>query len=145
MADHMKEIEQYEDAEIIIEPQEMVRWQNKAEHYVDNPKKTKDLLSEALEKANNNKNRDVIQNIWDKIQLLFSLLKDWLNGDYKTISKTAIISVIAGLIYFVSPVDFVPDWIVSLGLVDDVAVLGLIFNQLDKELTRYKKWKNSKF
>ncbi len=145
MADNIKEIEQYEDAEIIVEPQEMERWQNKAKDYVDNPVKTENLLTEALKKADNNKNRDVIQNIWDKIQLLFSLLKDWLNGDYRTISKTAIISVIAGLIYFVSPVDLVPDWIAALGLVDDAAVLGLIFNQLDKELTKYKKWKSLEF
>jgi len=73
--------------------------------------------------------------------LLFSLLKDWTSGTYKDISTSAIIIVIIAIIYFVYPVDFVPDWLVGLGLVDDAAVFGLVVNQINKELLSYKKWK----
>lgn len=127
---------------VVIDPADLKTWEMKAAKYVDDPAKTENLLTKAFKKANDSQHIDAIKNIWDQIQLLFSLLMDWVKGNYKGISKTAIISVIAGLIYFVSPIDIVPDWIVGLGLVDDAAVLGLIIHQLDKELKRYRTWKD---
>lgn len=134
---------QFEAREGIIREEEIVRWQNKAEEYVDNPERTENLLNKALIKAEDNKQNEGIKNLWDKIQLLFSLVKDWTHGDYRKISKTAILTVIGGLIYFVTPIDVIPDFLVGLGLVDDAAILGLIINQLDKELVKYKSWKNN--
>lgn len=125
----------------LIGDQEIGRWQTKAKEYVDNPKKTENLLSRAVRKAENSKQNEVISSIWNQINLLFSLVRDWINGDYRSISKAALITIIAGLIYFVSPLDVVPDWLVGLGLVDDAAILGIIINQLDKELAKYKGWK----
>ncbi len=131
----------FEEIEGLIGDQEINRWEKKAQGYIDNPKKTESLLSKVLKKAEDSKHHEVISSIWDKIHLLFSLVRDWSNGAYKDISKSAILAIIGGLIYFVSPIDVVPDFWVGLGLVDDAAVLGLIINQLDKELIRYKEWK----
>lgn len=133
---------EFDGIEGIIGDQEIAIWKDKAKEYVDDRAKTENLLSRALTKAENSKNNQVINNIWDKIHLLFALVRDWSNGNYRRISKSSIIAVIAGLIYFVSPIDVIPDFLVGLGLVDDVAVLGLIINQLDKELAKYKEWKH---
>jgi len=131
----------FEEIGELIGDQEIDRWQNRAREYVNDPVKTEGLLSKAISKAQKSKNNQVIGNIWDKIQLLFSLVKDYLNGTYRSISQTALLAIIIGLIYFVSPIDVIPDWIAGLGLVDDAAVLGLLINQLDKELIRYQEWK----
>ncbi|NLI91560.1 MAG: DUF1232 domain-containing protein [Peptococcaceae bacterium] len=136
-----KNEQEFSDVGELIGDQEIERWKDRAKEYVDDPVKTETLLSKALRKAEKSKNNEVFGNIWDKVQLLFSLVRDWSNGTYRSISKTALLAIIGGLIYFVSPVDVIPDFIVGLGLVDDAAVLGLIINQLDKELTRYKQWK----
>jgi len=140
MTENPKEIEEVVEVEI-IEEQELNNWKKKAEQYIDNPAKTDNLLAKVLRKADSSKQNEVISNILDKIYLLFNLVKDWTNGNYRNISKTAIIAVIAGLIYFVTPIDVVPDIIAGLGLVDDAAVLGLIINQIDKELVRYQEWR----
>ena len=140
MTENPKEIEEVVEVEI-IEEQELNNWKKKAEQYIDNPAKTDNLLAKVLRKADSSKQNEVIGNILDKIYLLFNLVKDWTNGNYRSISKTAMIAVIAGLIYFVTPIDAVPDIIAGLGLVDDAAVLGLIINQIDKELVRYQEWR----
>jgi uncharacterized membrane protein YkvA (DUF1232 family) len=54
------------------------------------------------------------------------LVRDWSSGGYRQISKSALLAITVVLIYFVSPIDVVPDWIIGLGLIDDAAVLGLI-------------------
>jgi uncharacterized membrane protein YkvA (DUF1232 family) len=130
--------------EEIVGDQEVERWQSRAKEYVDNPAKTEGLITKAIRKAENNKHEQVLNNIWNKIHLLFALVRDWTNGDYRRIAKSSIIAIMAGLIYFVSPLDIVPDWIIGLGFVDDAAILGLIINQLDKELVKYEEWKGIK-
>lgn len=125
----------------IIGDQEIGRWERKAKQYIDNPTKIKKLLIQALTKAEYNKHLALFDNLWGKIHLLFTLVRDWLNGCYKDISRPAILLILAGLIYFVSPIDLIPDWIIGIGFADDIAFLALIINQVDKELVKYKLWK----
>lgn len=56
------------------------------------------------------------------------------------------ISIVSALIYFVSPVDLLPDGIPVLGYVDDVAVFTLVWNMVEDDVDQYKKWqvKNGK-
>lgn len=50
-------------------------------------------------------------------------------------------TVIAAIIYFVSPIDIVPDFLVGIGIIDDVAVLSYVLKQLSAELLNYSHWK----
>ncbi len=140
----MPESKQTEFERLMTGDQEIGRWKKKAKQYIDNPTKIKNLLANAISKAESNKHFAFFNNLWDKIHLLFSLVRDWLSGGYKDISRSAILLILAGLIYFVSPIDIIPDWIVGLGFADDIAFLAMIINQLDKELIKYKSWKSDK-
>ena len=55
------------------------------------------------------------------------------------------ILILAGIIYFVSPLDIVPDFLVGLGFLDDAAILTFVVNRLDKELEKYRGWKSNFF
>ena len=122
---------------------EFLKWKTKAESYVDNKEKTKELLEVAMEKAESKK-LGPIGELWDKLQLVFSLVKDWVNGSYREIPKGTIITIIIGIVYFVSPLDIIPDIILPLGFVDDAAVLGFIIKQVGSDLERYRVWKDRK-
>jgi len=122
---------------------EFLKWKTKAESYVDNKEKTKELLEVAMEKAESKK-LGPIGELWDKLQLVFSLVKDWINGSYREIPKGTIITIIIGIVYFVSPLDIIPDIILPLGFVDDAAVLGFIIKQVGSDLERYRVWKDRK-
>ena len=47
---------------------------------------------------------------------------------------------VAALIYGVSPLDFVADFI-PFGLVDDIAIISWALNRLSDELLRYRQWR----
>lgn len=112
----------------------------KAKEYSKDKKKTKKLLDEAIEKA---KKKGPLEEIWDNIQLLFGIVKDWISGNYKDVPIGSIIAIIIGLLYFVSPIDIIPDFIPG-GLVDDALVLGLIIKQVKSDLDKYKEWVDEK-
>jgi uncharacterized membrane protein YkvA (DUF1232 family) len=110
-----------------------------AQHLVNDQGKTLLKLQEAVLKAT--KNKGSLSKIWSELQLLFSLVKDYASGDYRNVSKGSIIAVLAGLLYFISPLDLIPDFIAGLGFVDDAYILTLIYRKISKDLEKYERWK----
>lgn len=76
----------------------------------------------------------------DTIIAMVRMLRAWIKGDYKNISTKAIITVVAALIYFVNPIDLIPDFIPILGQIDDLFILGYLIKIINKELERYMSW-----
>lgn len=76
--------------------------------------------------------------------LLFHYIKDVKNHRYLYYSPGKLVLIIALLIYVVSPLDFVPDWIPGAGYLDDAALVAYAMKQLDNELQRYFHWYKSK-
>lgn len=101
--------------------------------------KTLSKIQEGFAKANENKG--ALANVWEQLQLLFSLAKDYASGAYTAIPKTTMISVLAALLYFISPLDLVPDFLVGLGFLDDAFILGFVFKKVTTELEKYQAWK----
>ncbi|WP_313646644.1 YkvA family protein [Pseudomonas sp.] len=79
----------------------------------------------------------------DDVKLLQSLCLAWWRGEYRAISPKALVTIVAGLLYFVSPIDAIPDWILGVGFLDDIAVLGWVLKTVGDELARFKAWRDS--
>jgi uncharacterized membrane protein YkvA (DUF1232 family) len=109
-----------------------------AKTYLNNKTKSNELLDEATTKSNTNKN--ALEEVWDNLQSLIAMFRSWVKGDYKEIPTKTILSIIAAIIYFVSPVDFIPDFIVGLGFADDAAIIGFTIKQITEELEKFKIW-----
>jgi uncharacterized membrane protein YkvA (DUF1232 family) len=104
---------------------------------------TEDDVSDILDKENDilNKAHGPLEKFGSNIKLLFSVLKDYVNGNYKEIPWTTIAAVIGSLIYVFSPIDLIPDIIPIVGLTDDAAVLGFCLAGIAGDLDKYRKWK----
>ncbi|WP_131539276.1 YkvA family protein [Pedobacter nototheniae] len=114
--------------------------EDKATVVLNDKNKAKQTIQDALGKAVTNKGD--LEGIWTKLLLLFAVSKDYVNGNYTEIPKRSIIAIIGGLIYFLSPIDVVPDFIPVLGFIDDVFILNLVYKQVVKDLEKYKIWKD---
>lgn len=115
-------------------------YEEKAKKYLNDKQKSLDLLNTALSKANTN--RGALGETWEKFQLLFGVFKDWINGSYKEMPTRSLLMIVLGIVYFVSPIDGIFDYIPFAGLVDDAAVAGFVISQVGTDLERYKLWKN---
>ena len=77
------------------------------------------------------------------VKLMQSLCLAWWRGEYRDISKKSIVTIVAGLLYFVSPLDAIPDWLLGVGFLDDIAVLGWVIKTVGDELTKFKTWRDT--
>ena len=115
------------------------RYQKKADEYLNDKEKATKLLDSAKEKAE--KRKGPLHDAWENIQLFFSVFEDWIKGRYKKLPVKSIIMITVGIIYFVMPLDLIPDFIIGLGFADDAAVLVFVFKQISNDLEDYKIWK----
>jgi len=112
-----------------------------AEEMIDNEEKVEELIDEASEKAEEAKSS--LKKVWHQLNMLISLLKDYMSGDYPYVSKRHILIIMAGLIYFILPLDFSPDYIPGIGYIDDAFVLSVIARQLISVTEEYETWKDN--
>ncbi|NNJ14314.1 DUF1232 domain-containing protein [Pseudomonas putida CSV86] len=77
----------------------------------------------------------------EDVRLLQALCVAWWRGEYRAISPKALVTIVAGLLYFVSPLDAIPDWLLGVGMLDDIAVLGWVLKTVSDELDAFRAWR----
>jgi uncharacterized membrane protein YkvA (DUF1232 family) len=85
--------------------------------------------------------KELTADIKDHFSLLARLVKSYATGEYREISLQGVALSLAALLYFVAPLDFIPDFLI-VGLVDDIAVLMWVFNNYKKELEAFQQWED---
>ena len=114
---------------------------SKAEEYARDPQKSMELLAEAAKKAKaKENNRGPLADIWQNLTALFRLLQAYTRHEYTDIPWGSVVMVVVAILYFVSPVDLIPDFIPVAGYVDDAAVIAFVLRQIKADLDRFIAW-----
>ena len=74
--------------------------------------------------------------------LLTDYVSDIIHGRYHEYNKSSIILALAGLIYVVSPLDVIPDFL-PLGFLDDITIITWAIAKIAGELSKYSQWKST--
>ena len=120
--------------------QENKKYQNRANAYLEDESKIQTLIQKAMKISQNN--QGVLEDVWDNLQELFEMMNCWRKGEYREIPKKSLLAIIGAILYFVSPIDLIPDFILVLGLIDDVAIISLAIKQVGSDIEKFKEWKN---
>lgn len=118
---------------------------SKAEAYLKQPLRIKQLLNDAYQKASAKKDvGHIAQEAWESLQTLFRLVKSAASGEYTGMPTPTVLAAVAVLIYFLSPIDLVPDFIPVVGLLDDVALMAWFTATLKTEMDKFADWEKSR-
>lgn len=80
-----------------------------------------------------------------KLKTLGRMVKAYKQGEYKQIPWQTFLKIMATLIYFVSPIDFLPDFLPVLGFTDDIALILWVINSLHNEIDEFEAWEEGRF
>jgi uncharacterized membrane protein YkvA (DUF1232 family) len=108
-----------------------------AKKIFNNKDKIKEVLNDSSQKAETSQDK-MSTGLWNDVKSLGSMLKASISGSHK-FSKSTVLYLIAGLLYFINPLDIVPDFIFGLGFVDDAAVLAIVVKRIKGELDKFKE------
>lgn len=117
------------------------RSSTRAEAYLQDSGRTKQLLEQATKKADRNKDKIfVAPEFWTDLKTFFRLLKAFTHRQYRKIPWGSIVLVTGAIIFFLSPLDLMLDWIPFAGFIDDAAVLLFVSRQIRADLENFRKW-----
>lgn len=81
--------------------------------------------------------------LFEDFRLLVALIKDYWKGEYRDVSLGSIAVFVLSIIYILSPIDILSDFIPLLGQIDDAFILLFCVYLLEKDLKKYHDWKSN--
>ncbi|MGR3812155.1 YkvA family protein [Jiulongibacter sp. NS-SX5] len=102
------------------------------------------LLKDSLNKTQELGVGGVFDSIRKKVVSIGRLLKAYASGEYRDIELKNLVIMIASLVYFLSPIDLIPDFLPMLGYADDIALLTYVLRSVSEEVEKFRLWEMNK-
>lgn len=117
---------------------------NKAKEVANDRNRISAVISNAREKIKKlTEESDEFQDLRLKLDVLIRMAKTHISGEFKAFSWRTILLVVFGLLYFIAPLDVIPDFLPALGYSDDVSIIYFIFQKLSDDIDRFGEWEIS--
>jgi len=107
----------------------------------DSPDQIEQMLKKLEDKLRS------IPNIGDKlaaIPVFVSMIRSYVRKEYTVLPVSSAVAILAALLYFLSPVDLIPDAIPVVGLLDDAAVAAFVWTVVESDVKDYLAWRDGK-
>ncbi len=98
------------------------------------------LAQTSFKKLQKNDRKRVFNRVREDSYTLLRMIKAWSQRRYTRMPWRVVLYSVGGLLYFLNPIDLIPDFLAVIGFVDDVAVLGAVVGALETEIQRFEKW-----
>ncbi|MEO5895451.1 MAG: YkvA family protein, partial [Vicinamibacterales bacterium] len=85
-----------------------------------------------------------LKEMWQSLVAMLRLLRAYASGEYRNVPAKSLVLIVAGILYFVLPIDVIPDFLVGVGFLDDAAVLAWVFNTVRTVLDDFAGWEASR-
>jgi uncharacterized membrane protein YkvA (DUF1232 family) len=113
-----------------------------AVRYARNSRSLYQLIRDALEKSGGLSGNNIAA-FREQLGIVTRLLRAYASGDYRQLPWKTLIRVIAVLIYFVSPIDILPDFLPIVGLTDDIALMFWLFSGIKDDIEKFRQWEQT--
>lgn len=118
---------------------------DRATKLLGKPFKVVAILNETADKlASKDSPDNKFRQLFDVAATLGRLVRNYVSGDYREIATSTIISGFAVLLYVLSPIDLIPDFIPVLGFLDDLSLISWYLGKFQLEITKYREWEDAR-
>jgi uncharacterized membrane protein YkvA (DUF1232 family) len=117
----------------------------KASHILGKPGRLVLLLAALVRKLKQtdfNKGETAI--VKEKFFTMGRLLRAYAQGEYREIPWKSLLLIVAAILYFINPIDVIPDLLPLVGLTDDIGVLFLVYKSISGDIDKFLEWEKSK-
>jgi uncharacterized membrane protein YkvA (DUF1232 family) len=72
------------------------------------------------------------------------LVRAYAMGEYRTIPWKSLLLIVAAILYFINPIDLIPDLLPIIGVSDDFAVLFMVYRSIGSDIDKFLEWEKSR-
>lgn len=114
--------------------------QTRARRLVESPRKLRRVIEQAQRKQESARTARRLKGVLADLRTLLRLIQAWMKGNYSNVSKANLVLIVGAVVYFLMPIDVVPDFIPVAGFVDDGAVIIWVVDAVKEELAKFEEW-----
>ncbi len=116
----------------------------KAKEIIDNPEKVSVILEKAISLCDDLSYLRIIGKYFKEASLVCNMINDYICKRYTAVPTATVITLLAAVLYFVSPIDIIPDFLPLIGHLDDMLVFSFVQEAMKVDIKKYEKWKKEK-
>src|SRR4030095_1523323 len=113
------------------------KYRRRAEKILEDPGRLNRLIEEGVQKAETHKEK--LQGLFQSLMALFRLVKAYAVGEYRAVPWKSMMAAVTALVYFIYPLDFIPDFLLP-GFLDDALVVGWVLSSIKQDLDIFIFW-----
>ena len=132
-----------QDVEGAINSRSFKKSLSQAEKYAKDIEKTTRLLERAVKKSEGLNNKP-LNELWDYFKALLRLIDASVRRRYVEVPWQSLVMAIAAVVYFVNPLDFIPDVIPVIGYLDDATILAYVIRHIKHDLDAFLVWETAR-
>ena len=114
-----------------------------AQDFAADPERLRLLIDAAVAKVKRMP-RGPFRESWAYFLAMLRLLRAYYAGAYRRIPWQSFALIVAAVIYVVNPLDFIPDAIFGIGLLDDAVVVGFVLRAVKEHLDAFMGWETTR-
>lgn len=111
----------------------------RARTYVGDPQRLVGLVEDATRKSREPQAGRLGESL-EELKAIMRLTLAYARGQYREIPREKLLLAVGAVVYFLSPIDLVPDVLGKLGLADDALVLAFVLRQVHEEVEHFLVW-----
>lgn len=104
--------------------------------------KVVELLKNVGQKLSNLAHNPKVQKLTAPIQIFIRMIRAHFRGDHKMEFSTLGLIVLA-MVYFISPIDLIPDFLGVIGFADDLSVVLAVYAKVKDEVEKFLDWERT--
>ena len=101
--------------------------------------KVRELLSNVGKKITKFGEHPKVKMLIDPVSIFIRMITAHFSGKHKLSGSTLGLLLLA-LVYFLSPVDFIPDFLGFMGFADDISVVLAVYAKVKNEVEKFLDW-----
>ncbi|GAB3772447.1 hypothetical protein GCM10028818_12660 [Spirosoma horti] len=113
-----------------------------AVRYARNSRSLFQLVKDALAKSGGLSGNNIAA-FREQLGIVTRLVKAYASGEYRQLPWKTLISIVAVLLYFVNPLDIIPDILPIVGFADDIALVGWLFSSIGSDIEKFRQWEQT--
>jgi uncharacterized membrane protein YkvA (DUF1232 family) len=109
-----------------------------------NQKKSKELLMETAAGVRDAEGKaasgGALDRFLDDIKTMIAMVRAYASRSYREMPIGTVAAIAGALLYVLTPIDFIPDFIAGVGLVDDAAVVRACLKLVGYDVKKFREW-----
>lgn len=86
----------------------------------------------------------LLQGVLGEVEVVLDLMRDYWSGRYREIPRWVVGALAFALLYFINPIELIPEFVPVIGYLDDAALLLLALRLTREYVEKYKVWREQR-